>query len=213
MGLVREVRRGAGGGTVCRYPASLPPCPPPPNTHPRAHHRSATQVSLVTVGASSEGGGGEEEDGSGGGDDDPQPQSFEQAVAAAQARSKSVAARSFARAINLQKSSGLGMRVDPKLLAAAERAGLITPQLLAAVVATLGAPAASTVLLAGGATTMEAGKQCGVLVGAVPPSLATRGGYPAQDVAFDGFGPGGGVTWRKLKAMLDARRGGQQARR
>ena len=53
---------------------------------------------------------------------------------------------------------------------------------------------------------MSAAKSCGVLVAGVPPSLAKRGGYSAMDAGFDGFGAGGGLTWRKAKIMLDARK-------
>lgn len=78
----------------------------------------AFQLRVVTVG----GGGTEEEAGGGapgggvGSDaDEPAGASFEQAVATAQARAKSQAAKEFVRVYNLQKASGMGMAVDPKV--------------------------------------------------------------------------------------------------
>ena len=53
--------------------------------------------------------------GSSGGEDDPPALSFEQQVAEAQGRAKSLAAREFVRAYNLQKASGMGLGVDPKV--------------------------------------------------------------------------------------------------
>lgn len=44
--------------------------------------------------------------------------SFEQRVAAAQARAKSQAAKEFVRVYNLQRASGMGLQVDPKASAA-----------------------------------------------------------------------------------------------
>ncbi len=43
----------------------------------------------------------------------------------------------------------------------------------------------------------------------VPPSVAMRGGFSAADAIFDGFGAGGGLTWRKARLILD-RRNAQQ---
>jgi len=39
----------------------------------------------------------------------------------------------------------------------------------------------------------------------VPPSVSMRGGFSAADAIFDGFGAGGGLTWRKARLMLDKR--------
>ena len=106
---------------------------------------------------------------------------------------------------------GLGIGVDPKLRAASARAGLITPAFVAALVATMDTPLASTAVVAGQLSLMSAAKTLGMVVAAVPPSLAARGGYScSSDAQFDGFGAGGGVTWRKLRLMLEARRQQQQ---
>lgn len=138
--------------------------------------------------------------------DELPPVSFEQAMLQAQAEAKSLVAQSFSRAVNEQKPLGLGIGVDPKLMAAQARAGLISPAFVTALVATLDCTLASTVLVAGQHSLMSSGKSVGLLVAAVPPSLAARGGYGSADAQFDGFGAGGGVTWRKLRAMLEARR-------
>lgn len=79
------------------------------------------------------------------------------------------------------------------------------PTLLAAVLATVGVSAGRGAMVAANHSTMEAAKTAGLMAAAVPPSLAARGGYSAADASFDGYGAGGGVTWRKLKAMMQAR--------
>jgi hypothetical protein len=61
--------------------------------------------------ASASGGGG----GGGGGENAPPALSFEQQVAEAQGKAKSQAAQEFVRAYNLQKASGMGLGVDPKV--------------------------------------------------------------------------------------------------
>lgn len=58
----------------------------------------------------------------------------------------------------------------------------------------------------------EAGKTAGMLTLGVPPSVAMRGGFSAADGIFDGYGAGGGLTWRKAKLMLQKMQAGQQAR-
>ena len=50
--------------------------------------------------------------------------------------------------------------------------------------------------------TVQAAKQAGVASIAVPPPLSARGTFPDADYAFDGFGPGGGITWRRVDALL-----------
>ena len=45
----------------------------------------------------------------------------------------------------------------------------------------------------------------GMLTLGVPPSVAMRGGFSAADAIFDGFGAGGGLTWRKARLILDKR--------
>ena len=147
-------------------------------------------------------------DADGGGD--PQPPSLARQVSDAQNSAKSSLATDFARAINLQ-NVGAGMRVDPALLAARERAWLVSPQYVAALVAVMGCQAPRSALVAASHSLMEDAKGAGVLTAGVPPSLAARGGYSAMDAHFDGFGAGGGLTWRKLKGMLDARAAGPAA--
>jgi beta-phosphoglucomutase-like phosphatase (HAD superfamily) len=145
------------------------------------------------------------------GQEGPAGATFEQQVAAAQARKKAEAAKEFVRVYNLQKASGMGMAVDPKIMTAAERAGKLTPQLMGAIAATLDTPAGQTMVVAGGNTLMEAGKSAGMLTLGVPPSVAQRGGFSAADAIFDGYGPGGGLTWHKAKLMLQKHQDRQAA--
>ena len=137
---------------------------------------------VVTVGADADAGAGSDSEGGG-----PPERTFEQGVVAAQARAKSSAAKTFTKAYNLQASAAAnGISLDPKLLASWERSGLLSPQLIAAVVAMLGASAAQTSLVAADHSTMEAGQAVGLLVASVPPSVTKRGGYTACDANFDG---------------------------
>lgn len=126
---------------------------------------------------------------------------FEQRIAIAQNKAKSSTAVSFARAINLQ-NRGVGMRVDPTLLAKQDRALMVSPEYLAAIVAALGCSSCDSALIAASHSIMEAAKAAGMYTAGVPPSLTARGGYSAMDVGFDGFGAGGGLTWRKLKSKM-----------
>lgn len=48
----------------------------------------------------------------------------------------------------------MGMRVDPKIMTAAERAGMLTPHFMAALAASLDTPCSSTLVVAGGQTIM-----------------------------------------------------------
>ena len=49
---------------------------------------------------------------------------------------------------------------------------------------------------------VQAAKEAGVISAAVPPPLSARGTYPHADYSFDGFGPGGGITWRRMESLL-----------
>ena len=117
--------RAAGAGRLPRFqrpnldapaacsPACLPSCIP----------CRAFQLRVINMGgggaagaagegaddASASGGGG------GGGENAPPALSFEQQVAEAQGKAKSQAAQEFVRAYNLQKASGMGLGVDPKV--------------------------------------------------------------------------------------------------
>ena len=139
----------------------------------------------------------EEEDGS--------TLSLEDMVNQATCEAKTMTAKSFARAMNLT-GRGVGMTVDPSLIASKERATLITPGFLAAIIAALGVSASQSVLVAANHSIMQAAAAVGIFTAGVPPSLAKRGGYAAMQAGFDGFGPGGGVTYRKLQGMMQQRK-------
>ena len=97
------------------------------------------------------------------------------------------------------------MRVDPTLLAAQQRSERSSPALFSAILAATGGTSSRAALVAASHSLMEAAKGAGLATAGVPPSLMARGGYAAMDWGFDGFGAGGGLTWRKLKSMLAAR--------
>ncbi len=48
----------------------------------------------------------------------------------------------------------------------------------------------------------QATRSAGMLSVAVPPALSARGTFSNADAFFDGFGPGGGITWRRLEGLL-----------
>jgi len=64
----------------------------------------------------------------------------------------------------------------------------------------------ASVLVAVSNSLMSSAKSAGLFTCGVPPSLQGRGGYTAADGIFDGFGAGGGLTWRRLSKSLAARR-------
>lgn len=170
----------------------------------------ASKIQVLNVAANTKGDddvSGEENDGAEG-DSDTRPPSmtltFEQRVAAAHSKAKVKAAAAFTRAMNLQNKAGL--RVDPMLMAAKARSEMMSPSYISAIVMTMGCTSSQSAMVAASYSLMEAAKGAGLMTAGVPPSLAKRGGYgKAMDAGFDGFGPGGGLTWRKLKAMMQSR--------
>lgn len=128
--------------------------------------------------------------------------SFEQLVAQVQGKGKVRSASSFVKAINLQ-SRGVGMRVDASMLSGLS--GSVSPSYFSAIIATNGGSASSGALVAVSNGLMESAKGAGLFTAGVPPSLTARGGYTAMDASFDGFGAGGGLTWRRLSRALDSR--------
>ena len=154
----------------------------------------------------SEGGGTDKDDDDKDDDKDDSGLTLDQQMSAVQSQAKATAAKSFVRAVNLQTSFGAGMRMDPSLIAAKERSLLASPSFLAAVLVTMQVAAEDSVMVAASHSLMVAAKGAGMLVAGVPPSLAKRGGYEAMDAGFDGFGSGGGLSWRKLKSILAAKK-------
>ncbi len=123
-------KAGLRGLAGIRRRRSVPvPLHTPPGNHHAATPRRAFQLRVVSMGAGNDttAFGGEGEAGaaappppdSESDDADELPgASFEQRVAAAQARAKSQAAKEFVRVYNLQRASGMGLQVDPKASAA-----------------------------------------------------------------------------------------------
>lgn len=48
----------------------------------------------------------------------------------------------------------------------------------------------------------QAGRAAGMLTVSVPTALAGRFKPPSAQLSFDGFGPGGGVTWARISQHL-----------
>jgi hypothetical protein len=131
------------------------------------------------------------------------PLGLDALAADAQRRAKATVAASLAEAMNARNPEGLGVGVDPCLLRG--RAGALSAALFASLVAGAGAAPARSAAVAAGHSAMEAARGAGLLVAGVPPSFAARGSFAAADAAFDGFGSGSGLSWRRLAAMLEAR--------
>ncbi|KAL3149056.1 hypothetical protein ABBQ32_001901 [Trebouxia sp. C0010 RCD-2024] len=152
------------------------------------------------------------------GEDDVQHDSYqglslEQSMAAARARMKQNEAAAFVETIKGPQWGGeestVAVNVDPGMLAAMQRATLISPGWLAACTATMGTSLNSMAVLAANNNTMQAAQGAGMLSVAVPPALSARGRFPAADSTFDGFGYGGGLNWPRLQMQLDKRLAGK----
>lgn len=151
-------------------------------------------------------------------DDDAPPASYEASFAAAAAKVKSAAAAALVNEMAAARAAsggdGDGLVIDQALLAAAAaRAGpAASPQWLAAVAASLGIPCARCAVVGARSGLLAAARGAGMVACAAPPR-AGRGTaqYPAgvATVICDGFGAGGGVTWRKLAALMDKEAGGR----
>ncbi|DBB09328.1 TPA: hypothetical protein ACH3X3_007907 [Trebouxia sp. C0006] len=139
--------------------------------------------------------------------------SLEQGMAAARARMKRDEAAAFVRTIKGPQWGGaestVAVNVDPGMLAAMQRATLISPAWLAACTSTMGTSLNSMAVLAANNNTMQAAQGAGMLSVAVPPALSARGRFPAAQVTFDGFGYGGGLNWPRLQMLLDKRLAGK----
>lgn len=144
---------------------------------------------------------------------------LEQRVAAAQARMKKENAQNFVNSMGRNGGRwggldrGIGLSMDPALLAAEMRGTLISPQLLQACIMTMGASSSASAFLSSHNWTMKAANGAGMLTVALPPSLSRRGKYGHADCQFDGFGYGGGISWARLKLMLNNRMSGRPAQR
>lgn len=132
--------------------------------------------------------------------DDTMP--LDQLLKQATGKGRVQSASSFVRAINLQ-SRGVGMRVDSTLFATSGSS--VSPSYFAAIIAAHGASSASSAFVGANNSLMESAKGAGLYTAGVPPSLAARGGYTAMDSSYDGFGAGSGLTWRRLKSILESR--------
>ncbi|KAK9853875.1 hypothetical protein WJX84_010565 [Apatococcus fuscideae] len=135
---------------------------------------------------------------------------IQDAVARARAQAKVNEALEFVQRMQGGQWGGAentaGIYVDPTILAAAQRAGrMLRPSFLEACLTTMNVPAKRCAVVAANHTTMQALQGMGMLVAAVPASLSKRGRFTSADMKYDGFGPGGGVTWSRLKASLSRR--------
>jgi len=145
--------------------------------------------------------------------DTPPGTSLELDFAAAAARQRAGAAAAAAAAVGRaamagrSKGGGEGVRLDPSLLAGASGAAArASPPWLAAVAAALGVPCARTAVLASGGGLLAAAQGAGMTAVAIPGRRAVGGSFRSTaDAVCDGFGPGGGATWRRVKGLVDKR--------
>eukprot|EP00197_Chlamydomonas_leiostraca_P014992 CAMPEP_0202881112 /NCGR_PEP_ID=MMETSP1391-20130828/36057_1 /ASSEMBLY_ACC=CAM_ASM_000867 /TAXON_ID=1034604 /ORGANISM="Chlamydomonas leiostraca, Strain SAG 11-49" /LENGTH=376 /DNA_ID=CAMNT_0049563741 /DNA_START=199 /DNA_END=1329 /DNA_ORIENTATION=- len=116
-------------------------------------------------------------------------------LAEAQARAKVATARQFAAS---SASTDIPVRVDPQLANAARR---VTPELLAAMAATMDVPLSRCVMLASQANLTDVASSVGMVSVAVPRRMAERGVYNGVRAKFMGYGTGE-CTWGRLRALL-----------
>ncbi|CAK0770339.1 hypothetical protein CVIRNUC_003757 [Coccomyxa viridis] len=129
--------------------------------------------------------------------------SLEAQFTRAQARIKEDQASEFIMSLRADRETSIPLGIDPALLAAAKGGkGPLSANFLIACIATMMLPLRQCAVIAGNGAVMRAAKQAGVASIAVPPPLSARGTFPDADYAFDGFGPGGGITWRRVDALL-----------
>ncbi|EFJ52558.1 hypothetical protein VOLCADRAFT_86777 [Volvox carteri f. nagariensis] len=95
----------------------------------------------------------------------------------------------------------MGVGLDPSLMAAGGSQQRVSSEFLAALVATTGTPASSTLAVAASNAMLQAAAGSGLFPVAVPRRFATQGSFPAARAKFDGFGPGL-ATWPRLRALL-----------
>lgn len=169
-------------------------------------------VAVFVAPAPGRGDGGAPPDGGADSDSDAAPAlSMEASFAAAAARVRQSAANELVAQMAAARVGGEGgIVVDQGLLAAAARGPPpASPQWFAAVAAALGARTSACAFVGANASVLTAARAAGVLAAACPPRSGRGSGeYPGADCLCDGFGAGGGATWRRLAAMLDKRRAG-----
>ncbi|KAK9901645.1 hypothetical protein WJX75_006354 [Coccomyxa subellipsoidea] len=129
--------------------------------------------------------------------------SLERQFANAQAKVKEDEASAFILSLQADTEASVPLGIDPAMLLAAKRgkAGL-SAAFLAACLATMDLPLRRCAAVAANNSVLQAAQSAGILAAAVPPALSAQGTFNNADAKFDGFGPGGGVTWRRLEAML-----------
>lgn len=113
-------------------------------------------------------------------------------AARAQAKVKQQEAAAFSRSMK-------GVGVDPNILASQRRLEI---HHLVRVSQRIGVPCARCALLGATEFTLQAGRTAGMLTVSVPTALAGRFKLPSAQLSFDGFGPGGGVTWSRIVPRL-----------
>lgn len=67
----------------------------------------------------------------------------------------------------------------------------------------LGVSAIRCALLAANEQTLQAGRGAGMTAVCIPTALAGRYKPPSSQANFDGFGVGGGATWRRIKGLVE----------
>ncbi|GIL94884.1 hypothetical protein Vretimale_970 [Volvox reticuliferus] len=98
-------------------------------------------------------------------------------------------------------SQPVGVGLDPSLLATGGSQQRISPEFLAALVATTGIPATRTLAVAATNAMLQAAAGAGLFPVAVPRKFASQGSFPTARAKFDGFGPGL-ATWPRLRALM-----------
>eukprot|EP00884_Botryococcus_braunii_P004901 jgi/Botrbrau1/14411/Bobra.0014s0058.1 len=140
------------------------------------------------------------------GDEASSQLTFEQSMQLVQAKMKREVANSMLESVRqtglFSETPAVGMAVDPSLLASGARMALLSSSWLAACIATMDLPLSRCAFLTANNATLQAARGGGLLTAAVPASRSGRGGFADAELVFDGFGPGGGATWSRLRDKL-----------
>ncbi|GAX78053.1 hypothetical protein CEUSTIGMA_g5495.t1 [Chlamydomonas eustigma] len=133
-------------------------------------------------------------------------------LSAAAAKEKAKSAAEFVSAMQQTGTDGTNIKdsaivLDQSLTTRSNRRA-VTPELIAALAATLGVRISKSILIAANLGVTQAGCSAGLMTVAVPRKLALQGTYPGVVAKVEGYGAGY-ATWNRLSSMLKSKQSSQ----
>ncbi|GMH40840.1 hypothetical protein BSKO_08744 [Bryopsis sp. KO-2023] len=110
-------------------------------------------------------------------------------------------ARAFVETVMAKKESGIGVGIDPAILAG--RTSGVTAAWMSAVIAMMDGGVSRSVIIGANGPTIKAAASARSLSIAIPAGLSRRGSFPGADAFFENMGRGGGLTWNRIQALMD----------